>query len=118
MDAPRAERISIYPLTTRVRVDVEGQVLADTLHALELTEPGYPPRLYLPRSDVDMSRLVESDTRTHCPFKGDARYFHVEVNGRRYQDAVWSYEQPLDGVQAIRAHLVFDPKVATASVES
>ncbi|MBN8412392.1 DUF427 domain-containing protein [Halomonas denitrificans] len=117
MDAPR-QRIAIYPLTTRVRVDIDGEVVADTLHALELNEPGYPTRLYLPRADVDMTRLTPSETRTHCPFKGDASYFHVDVDGQRYEDAVWSYEHPLDDVQAIRAHLVFDPRIASANVES
>jgi len=111
--------MSVYPLTSRVRIDVDGVQLADTLHAMELCEANYPPRLYLPREDVDMSRLVASETSTHCPFKGDASYFSIVLDdGVTYPDAVWTYEHPLDGAAAIRGRLVFDPRVAQACVES
>lgn len=111
-------RIAIYPLTTRVRIDIDGVVVADTLHALELLESGYPPRLYVPRADARMQYLVPSDTHTHCPFKGDASYFHIQIGETRYEDAVWSYEHPLDGVTAIRGCLLFDPRFSEASVVS
>lgn len=118
MAVPGEERIAIYPLTTRVRIDVDGVTVADTLHALELQEQGHPPRLYVPRGDVRMQHLVPSDTRSHCPFKGDASYFHIQVGETRYEDAVWSYEHPLDGVTSIRGCLLFDPRFSEASVVS
>jgi uncharacterized protein (DUF427 family) len=61
-----------------------------------LSETGLPNRWYLPREDV-AAPLRESQTRTHCPYKGDATYWHM---GDR-EDAAWGYEAPFDGVTAI-----------------
>lgn len=118
MEITESVPISTYPLATRVRVDVDGVIVADTLHALELSETGYPPRLYIPRTDVLMQYLEPSDTSTHCPFKGDASYFHIQVAGTCYENAVWSYEHPLDGMTAIRGYLVFDSRYSQTCVES
>ena len=43
-----------------------------------------------------------------CPHKGDATYYSV-CNGRTARNAVWSYEQPIEQVQAIKDHLAFYP---------
>ncbi len=94
----------------RVRVTFRGEVIADSRDAILLEESKYPPVYYLPRKDVRMDRLVRSSHRTHCPFKGDASYFSFEDGP---ENAVWSYEQPYDGVAAIRELLAFYPdKVA------
>lgn len=102
-------RITLHPYSHRMQVKIGDTLLADTTHAIELRERGYPPRLYLPREDVRMERLTRSDTVTHCPFKGDAAYYsHGE-----HRDVVWSYEQPLAGMQAIAHHMAFDDKKVT-----
>ncbi len=90
-------RIETKPSTKHVRVEHEGQVLAESDRALELHETGLPIRFYLPREDVRMDLLLPSPTRSHCPFKGDASYFSAP--GAR--DAFWSYEQPIDGREDI-----------------
>ncbi|WP_044559936.1 DUF427 domain-containing protein [Azospirillum sp. B4] len=101
--------ITVTPTPARVVVTVAGQVIADTTRALTLREASYPPVQYIPRRDVDMAALTRSDTRSHCPYKGDASYFSVPAGGARSVDAVWSYEQPHDAVAAIRDHLAFYP---------
>lgn len=104
-------RINLQPTAERVRVGVGNDVIADTTAAIELRETGYPARQYIPREDVDMDRLVPSSTVTHCPFKGDAHYFSLEVAGKHLPDAVWSYETPFDAVADIAGHLAFDSRV-------
>ncbi len=46
---------------------------------------------YFPPDDVDRSVLEESDHRTVCPWKGQASYYHVVVDGQVNQNAAWYY---------------------------
>ncbi|QOR40029.1 DUF427 domain-containing protein [Billgrantia diversa] len=101
-------RISLHSHDRRVQVRVGDVLLADTRNALELRETGYPPRLYLPWEDVDMARLQRTDTVTHCPFKGDANYFSVVLDGESLRDVAWSYETPFEAMSAIAGKLAFD----------
>jgi uncharacterized protein (DUF427 family) len=48
-----------------------------------------------------MDLLRSSDSQSHCPYKGTAGYFSVEVNGRVYEDLVWIYRQTLPESQKI-----------------
>ena len=63
---------------------------------------------YFPRDDVDMSLLKESSTQYTCPWKGDAQYFHLEVDGETVEDAAWSYPEPKEAAKNIAGHLSFD----------
>ena len=60
-----------------------------------LFETGLPVRYYLPKLDVAMERLRPSATRTRCPYKGEAIYWDLEVDGRTLPDLVWSYPAPI-----------------------
>jgi uncharacterized protein (DUF427 family) len=85
-----AHRISTSPSTRHVRVQLDGEVLADSHRAVALEETGLPTRYYLPRDDVRMDLLSPSATTSHCPFKGDATYFSAPGA----EDAFWVYESP------------------------
>jgi uncharacterized protein (DUF427 family) len=93
----------------RVRVTFADRVIADTEHALTLKEASYKPVLYVPRADTDMSLLAATDHLTHCPYKGDASYFTITVDGRSAENAVWSYEQPYPAMVGIKEYLAFYP---------
>jgi len=101
--------ITIAPSGKRVRVTFAGRVIADTVRALTLKEASYKPVLYIPRDDADMSVLTPTDHHTHCPYKGDACYFTIEADGRRGENAVWSYEHPFPAMAEIKEHLAFYP---------
>ena len=83
-------RISTQPATAHVRVEANGQVLAESDRALVLSETGIGDRYYLPREDVRMDLLEASETASHCPFKGDATYYSAPG----VPDAFWVYEEP------------------------
>ena len=100
--------IEIRPAGKRVRVIFNHEVIAESSDALVMAEGKYPPVYYLPRKDVKMERLIRTSHTTHCPHKGDATYYSVS-NGRTVRNAVWSYEQPLSQVAAIKEHLAFYP---------
>jgi uncharacterized protein (DUF427 family) len=99
-------RIETRPAGVRVRVTFNGEVIADSRDAILLEESRYAPVYYIPRKDVKMERLVRSDNRTHCPFKGDASYFSFKGGP---ENAVWSYEQPYDDMSVIKDLLAFYP---------
>ena len=101
--------ITIEPNPKRVVVSVGGEVVADSRDAMILREAGYPPVQYIPRTDVDMTRLVRSVHTTYCPYKGDCAYFSISSGGERGINAVWTYEAPYDAVASIRNHLAFYP---------
>lgn len=104
--AETQRRITITPHPGRVRVTVGDVVLADTTRALALAEDGYPVRLYVPRQDVDMSKLARTRQVTQCPHKGEASYF----SAAGVENLAWSYELPFAHVAAIRGHLSFYPE--------
>lgn len=101
--------ITITRNSNRVRVSFAGRVIADTKNALTLKEGSYKPALYIPRADTEMTLLAATDRRTHCPYKGDASYFTISVDGRTAENAVWSYEQPYPAMAEIKEHLAFYP---------
>ncbi len=88
-------RIDILPSSRRVRVEIDGVTVADSTNGAFLFETGLPVRYYLPKTDVRMDLLTPTETRTACPYKGEARYWSVTVNGKTYEDVVWGYDSPL-----------------------
>lgn len=108
MSAPgQAHAITIEKNPNRVTVTFNGTVVADTRRALVLKEGRLPPVTYVPREDVQMSYLQRTDHATHCPFKGDASYFSVHFDGKTADNAVWTYETPLDAVKSIARYVSF-----------
>ena len=104
-----AAGITIAPDPNRVIVRLGGAVIADTTRALVMRAPGTADQAYIPRDDVDMTRLVRTDLVTHCPYKGDAAYWSIQSGPRTVENAVWSYETPYDDVAPITGYLAFYP---------
>ncbi|HEU4946655.1 MAG TPA: DUF427 domain-containing protein [Kribbella sp.] len=101
--------ITIEKNPGRVVVTVAGRVVADSREALTLQESTYPAVQYIPRKDVDFSRLERTDHESYCPFKGDAAYYSITAGGDRSVNAVWTYENPHPAVAEIEEHLAFYP---------
>ena len=81
--------------TARVQIVVCGATIADSTAAVLLHETGLPVRYYLPPDDIDMERLVPTETVSTCPFKGEAVYWSVNVDGTIAPDVAWSYPTPI-----------------------
>ena len=102
--------ITITPANARIRVILGGKVVADTTRALVLSEASYQPVFYIAREDADMSVFTRSEHKSHCPYKGDASHFTLDVPGKRAENAAWSYEQPYPAMREIERRLAFYPK--------
>ncbi|RJS94098.1 DUF427 domain-containing protein [Salinisphaera sp. Q1T1-3] len=114
---PETDRITTEPLAARVRVHWDDTLIADSTSAIRLAERGYPDRLYVPMDDVATDALCVSDTVTKCPYKGQATYYHVHVDGDRLDDAAWSYAKPIVDVESIAGHVAFDHEALTILCE-
>ena len=88
-------RVDILASSRHVQVLVDGIEVASSDQPRILFETGLPPRYYLPLSHVRTDLLRPSSTVSHCPYKGRARYWSVEVNGALHEDIVWSNRTPL-----------------------
>ncbi len=108
-----ADYITITPATSTWVVRAKGAVIAETSNALVLAEGSYAPVVYFPRADVAMAFLEPSDTTSICPHKGTANYFTIQAKSGPVKDAVWSYEDPISGVESIAGYLGFDASQVT-----
>lgn len=100
-------RIDILSSSRRVRVEIDGETVADTTNAMFLFETGLPTRYYMPKTDVRFDLLTPTDTRTACPYKGTARYWSVTVDGETHEDVVWGYDAPLPESQKVTGMVCF-----------
>ena len=83
-DYPRPP--AVVPCKRRVRIELAGEVLADSTRALRVLETSHPPTIYIPLADVREQLLAESDARpTWCEYKGAARYLDAIIDGRRFK---------------------------------
>ena len=89
--------------------DIADRASEETDRALELHEGSRAPVLYVPREDVAMALLDPTERHSTCPMKGEASYFSVVTPEARLDNAVWSYERPKAGAEAIAGHLAFYP---------
>lgn len=110
--------VSIAPADLHVVVRVDDQVVAESDHPVVLEETGMPTRYYLPREDVRMDLLRATSFRTDCPFKGQASYWTLELNGTAHDGIAWSYESPIPAAAGIEGLLSFYNDRVDLTVES
>ena len=103
-DYPRPP--AVVPCERRVRIELGGEVLADSEQAWRVLETSHPPTIYVPREDVRMELLTPSDARsTWCEFKGAAQY----LDAPDVRAVAWMFPEPTRGYETLRDHLAFFP---------
>ena len=63
--------------------------------------------VYFPPDSINRSHLRESETTTHCPWKGDAHYYDVVVGDQVNKDAAWYYPQEKEAAKHIEGYVAF-----------
>ena len=61
--------------------------------------------------------LLATSFRTTCPFKGEASYWSIGLDGERLENAVWSNEDPIPGAEQIAGLLCFYPDRVDVTVD-
>jgi uncharacterized protein (DUF427 family) len=81
---------------------INDTIVAET-DAYEVVEGN----IYFPPSSIKPDFFKDSNTHTHCGWKGDASYYNVEVDGKEITDAAWYYPQPYDKAKNIKDYVAF-----------
>ncbi len=102
------ETLRVESCFDRIRIEQNGTWIADSQRAIILHEERLPGIYYVPFEDVRQEYLKQSKTQTHCPFKGNASYWSIQVGGETAEDAVWAYEDPYVEGEALRGYVAFD----------
>jgi len=74
-----------------MKVIINNTKIAESDNTVEIE--GNP---YFSPEDTSTDKLEKSDTPYTCPWKGETQYFDVVIDGKRFEDAAWSYPQPKD----------------------
>jgi len=61
----------------------------------------------MPAEDVQTDLLTPSDSRTACPYKGQAVYWSATVDGEAFEDIVWGYPDPVPECPRIKDLMCF-----------
>ena len=62
---------------------------------------------YFPESSLDRSYVSFSNHKSMCPWKGQASYYSLVVDGTTNSDAVWYYASPKPEAESIRSRVAF-----------
>jgi len=63
--------------------------------------------IYFPPDSVKKEYLKKSNTHTTCPWKGEASYYLIDVEGQVNSDAAWYYPNPKPAAVNIKDHIAF-----------
>jgi uncharacterized protein (DUF427 family) len=96
-------RIEVVHSSRPVRVELDGQMLAESTRPYLLFESMLPVRYYLPAEDVARELLAPSDTRTACAYKGQASYLSLPD----VPDIAWTYTDPLREAAEVKDRIAF-----------
>jgi uncharacterized protein (DUF427 family) len=101
------KRVDVLHSSRHIVVRVADTIVADTRRPMLLFETGLPVRYYIPKLDVRLDLLHATETRSRCPYKGEACYWSIDANGEHFEDVVWSYPAPIPEIPKIENLLAF-----------
>ena len=104
-----------------VTVRVGDEIVARSERAIVLKEFAHgkilDPVYYFPQEDVSVDKLRPTETRTHCPIKGDASYWTYSGDAGAEEDLVWAYVEPIENSRHIAGRMAFDARRVSIEVE-
>lgn len=103
-DYPRPP--ALEPVPHRLRVLLDGKVVAETDAGFRVLETHHAPTYYFPPVDV-RADLLPAAGASYCEWKGTARYWDVKIGTRTVERAAWSYETPTKGFSPLTGYIAF-----------
>lgn len=100
---------ALEPCPRRVRIELGGVVVANSVAALRVLETSHPPTIYVPPGDIVPGALRPAAGSSFCEWKGSARYYDVAGGERVEARAAWAYAAPVARYAALRDHVAFYP---------
>ncbi len=81
-----------------------GQVIAESDQTV-VVEGNH----YFPMDSVKQEFIQKTETHTTCPWKGQADYYSLQVDGKTNSDAAWHYPNPSQAAidKGIGDHVAF-----------
>lgn len=79
-----------------------GEVIAESNETINIEG-----NQYFPRNTIKEQYFESSDTHTICPWKGQASYFTLNVNGAQNKDAAWYYPDAKDAAKGFEGYVAF-----------
>jgi uncharacterized protein (DUF427 family) len=79
-----------------------GKTLAESSATIEVEG-----NQYFPPASVNREFLRPSDKHTTCPWKGEASYYDIEVDGQTNKDSAWYYPHPKEAAKQIKDYVAF-----------
>jgi len=62
---------------------------------------------YFPEESLRREYFTSSATHSLCPWKGNAYYLHLTVDGQTNRDAAWRYRHPLPMARKVKNRVAF-----------
>ena len=62
---------------------------------------------YFPAGSIKKEFFKSSDKHTTCPWKGEASYYDIEVEGETNKDAAWYYPHAKEAAKEIEGRIAF-----------
>lgn len=104
-------KIDIISRDSEISISFNGELIAQSQHTLLLQEQDHQPVVYFPRQNVRMELLHSIAKTSFCPFKGNASYWSLDIEGHQIEMAAWSYEDPFPEMSRIKNYIAFYPEV-------
>ncbi|PWS29332.1 hypothetical protein DHW03_05825 [Pedobacter yonginense] len=79
-----------------------GQTLAESNDTIVIEN-----NHYFPAESINKAFFKPSNKHTTCPWKGEASYYTLEVDGQRNEDAAWYYPNPKEAAHEIKGYIAF-----------
>lgn len=105
-------RVDVRTSSRHVRIELDGELLAESTRAMLLFETGLPTRFYLPHEDI-RAAMTPSERRTSCAYKGEASYW--SFGDRR--NLAWTYQDPLPDAVQIKGRVAFFDELVDVTVD-
>jgi uncharacterized protein (DUF427 family) len=102
-----ARMLFAEPLRRRMRVEFDGEWLADSENVILLHEPGHYPVAYFPRADVRADRLQPEPRTTQHRDLGETHWFAVGGGDRTAAHSAWQHVAVPEHAREFDDHIAF-----------